>query len=105
MATTDFLVLYDGGSRTSAMLGNYCGDSTPPIHVSSSNEVLVNFHSDGSLTRAGFKIEYNPIGNKSIQNNTLFPNFFLSLLKLLVICHVVLFLSCLTFENSEVPYL
>ena len=119
MATTDFLVLYDGGSSTSAMLGNYCGDSIPPSHVSSSNEVLVNFQSDGSSTRAGFKMEYNPIGNKSIQNNTeyygeyfkelwehsLFPNVFLSLLKLLVICHVVLFLSCLTFENSEVPYL
>ena len=54
--------------------------------------------------------------NISIQNNTeyygeyfkkmleysLFPNVFI---KLLVICYVVLFLSCLTFENSEVPYL
>ena len=59
------MVLYDGSSSTSAMLGNYCGDSIPlPSHVSSSNEVLVHFdsyfQSHGSVTR--FKMEYNPIG-------------------------------------------
>ena len=43
-------------------MGKYCGDSIPPSHVSSSNEVLIQFKSDGSQTRAGFKMEYNPIG-------------------------------------------
>ena len=43
-------------------MGKYCGDSIPPSHVSLSNEVLIHFQSDGSATRAGFKMEYNPIG-------------------------------------------
>ena len=43
-------------------MGKYCGDSIPPSHVSSNNEVLIHFQSDGSATRAGFKMEYNPIG-------------------------------------------
>ena len=66
----DFLVMYDGGLSTSPMMGKYCGYSIPPSHISSSNEVLIQFQSDGSATRAGFKMEYHPIGNTSISNNT-----------------------------------
>ena len=67
----DSLTIYDGGSSTSLMMGMYCGDSIPPSYVSSSNEILIHFQSDGSETEAGFKIEYNPIGKtRSIQNNT-----------------------------------
>ena len=58
----DFLSIYDGDSSTSYMLGKYCGDSIPPSHVSSSNEVLIHFDSDTGETEAGFKMEYNPIG-------------------------------------------
>ena len=50
-------------------MGKYCGDSIPPSHVSSSNEILIQFQSDGSITYNGFKMEYNPTGNTSIQNN------------------------------------
>ena len=64
------MTIYDGGSSTSSMMGKYCGDSIPPSHVSSSNEVLIQFKSDGSETRAGFIMEYHPTGNTSIQNNT-----------------------------------
>jgi hypothetical protein len=54
------------------MMGKYCGDSIPPSQVSSSNDILIDFHSDGSATRAGFKIEYNPTGKQitSLQDNT-----------------------------------
>jgi hypothetical protein len=54
------------------MMGKYCGDSIPPSHVSSSNEVLIHFQSDGSVTKAGFKMEYSPTGkqNTLIKNNT-----------------------------------
>ena len=54
----------------------YCGDSIPPSHASSNNEVLINFHSDQGNsfgnTYGGFKMEYNPTGKQitSIQNNT-----------------------------------
>ena len=56
------MTIYDGASSTSSMIGKYCGDSIPPSHVSSSNEVLIQFQSDGSVTYNGFKIEYNPLG-------------------------------------------
>ena len=56
------------------MMGRYCGDSIPPSHLSSSNEILIHFQSDGSQTGTGFKMEYNPTGdeNASIQNHTKF---------------------------------
>ena len=66
------MTIYDGGSSSSPMMGKYCGNSIPPSHVSSSNEVLIQFKSDGSgFPTAGFKLEYNPLGkqNTSIQNN------------------------------------
>jgi hypothetical protein len=54
------------------MIGKYCGDSIPPSYVSSSNEILIHFQSDGSVIKNGFKMEYNPSGkqNISIQNKT-----------------------------------
>ena len=58
----DSLTIYDGDSSTSPVMGNYCGDSIPPSHVSSSNEILIQFQSDGSATYNGFKMEYNPLG-------------------------------------------
>ena len=61
----DSLTIYDGGSSTSSMMGNYCGDSIPPSQVSSINEILIHFHSDQNSEGAGFKMEYNPIGNTS----------------------------------------
>ena len=62
----DSLTIYDGHSSTSPVIGNYCGDSIPPSHVSSSNEVLIQFHSDMYTVGAGFKMEYNPTGNTAI---------------------------------------
>ena len=46
------------------MIGKYCGTSIPPSHASSSNDILIDFHSDGIETRPGFKIEYNPTGKQ-----------------------------------------
>ena len=65
------MTIYDGGSSTSSMMGKYCGDSTPPKHVSSSNEVSIQFQSDAYVTEAGFQMEYTPTGkqNTAIQNN------------------------------------
>ena len=57
-------------------MGTYCGDSIPPSHASSNNEVLIHFYSDDyNLIEArfnGFKLEYNPTGKQitTIQNNT-----------------------------------
>ena len=67
----DSLTIYDGDSSTSPIIGKYCGDSIPPSHISSSNEVLIRFQADSLYTAAGFQLEYNPTGkqNTTIQNH------------------------------------
>ena len=63
----DSLTIYNGGSSTSSMVGKYCGDSIPPNHDSSNNEVLIHFQSHGfGFGWVGFQLEYNPIGKKII---------------------------------------
>ena len=59
----DSLTIYDVGSST--VMGKYCGDSLPPSHVSSSNEILILFESDSYSTEAGFKMEYSPSGKQN----------------------------------------
>ena len=67
----DSLTIYDVGSGTLSMTGKYCGDSIPPSHVSSSNEILIHFEADNyNGNNYGFKMEYTQTGNTSIQNNT-----------------------------------
>ena len=56
----DSLTIYDGNSNASTSLGVYCGDSIPASHISSSNEMLIHFHTDNSVGKSGFRIEYNP---------------------------------------------
>ena len=51
-------------------MGIYCGDSIPPNHVSSSNEVLIHFYSNIHTTEAGFQMEYNPTGKQNTFQNT-----------------------------------
>jgi hypothetical protein len=52
--------MYDGGSMTALMIGEYC-DSTPPPprQISSSNQLFFNFKSNGFVTSSGFKFQYN----------------------------------------------
>ena len=70
------MIIYDGASSTSPMMGKYCGDSIPPSHVSSSNEILIHFVADGynylgNEYGMNIQMEYNPTSkrNASIQNN------------------------------------
>ena len=56
----DSLTIYDGDSSASPMLGEYCGTTIPPNHISSSNEMTIQFQTDGSVTKNGFMLEYNP---------------------------------------------
>jgi hypothetical protein len=69
---------YNGHENGFKMEYNPTGKQNTPIQnntkyhsqISASNKILIHFQSDGSATRAGFKMEYNPLGNTSIQNNT-----------------------------------
>jgi hypothetical protein len=55
--------MYDGGSMTSPLIGEYC-DSTPPAIITISNEIFVHFKTSPSLADSGFKIMYNPTSNQ-----------------------------------------
>ena len=56
----DSLTIYDGGSTTSPVLGQYCGYSVPPTQFSSTNELLFHFQTNYFDTANGFKLEYKP---------------------------------------------
>nr|XP_053655578.1 dorsal-ventral patterning tolloid-like protein 1 [Cherax quadricarinatus] len=55
----------------------YCGSVLPPAFASSGNQVLVKFHSDGSVVRRGFSLHYtsHPQGNgtSNITSVTVYP--------------------------------
>ena len=62
----DDLAIYDGGSMTSPMIGEYSMFSTPPDIISMSNEILINFLTNPfgpAFTDIGFKLMYNPTSN------------------------------------------
>ena len=63
------MIIYDGGSNTSPMLGiPYCGKSLPPSQISSSNQLFIHFHSDEFNTGTGFKLEYNASKNQGLED-------------------------------------
>ena len=63
----DSLIVYDGGSKAAPIIGEYCGDSIPPSHVSSSNRMLLFFQTGILYTYKGFQLEYQPYGNIPFQ--------------------------------------
>ena len=56
--SNDKLTIYDGGSKTSGIIGEYC-DSMPPFIITTSNEVFVRFYTSEVYTGTGFKMKYN----------------------------------------------
>ena len=68
----DLLTIYDGGTTQSGVLGEYCGYTLPPNLVSSTNMILIFFHSGGSIlyfTENEFKLEYNLKSNMTTDCN------------------------------------
>jgi hypothetical protein len=57
--------MYDGGSMTSPLIGEYCYYSTPPDIITASNEIFVHFLTGPSYTDIGFKLMYNPTSNQN----------------------------------------
>ena len=55
----DKLTMYDGGSMTSPIIGEYC-DSTPPDIITTGNEIFVHFLTNPTYADIGFKLMYNP---------------------------------------------
>ncbi|XP_053373742.1 deleted in malignant brain tumors 1 protein-like isoform X2 [Mercenaria mercenaria] len=69
----DYLDIYDGPSLTSPLIGRYCGDGIPSEQIrSTSNTMTINFVTDSSVTRAGFRAAYNTTYYKP--NYVCYPN-------------------------------
>lgn len=60
-AEGDTLYFYDGLNASAPLIGAYCGDTMPGIILSSGNKVFVEFHSNSTLTKGGWQIDYESI--------------------------------------------
>jgi len=61
LGNNDILRIYDGGTSSTPLLGEYTGDNVPGKINSSGNKLLIELESDGSGTGAGFYAEYRSI--------------------------------------------
>ncbi|KAI8501685.1 hypothetical protein Bbelb_209560 [Branchiostoma belcheri] len=55
----DYVRVVDGRGSASPMLGKFCGSTLPPTVRTVGNVMSVQFRSDGSGSRAGFKAKYS----------------------------------------------
>lgn len=58
----DFLPLYDGSEVTSPQVARLTGSSVPAPLLTPSNQLLVDFFSDYSITFTGFQAKLSPTG-------------------------------------------
>ncbi|KAJ1079977.1 hypothetical protein NDU88_000199 [Pleurodeles waltl] len=67
----DYVAVFNGGeSDDSRRIGKFCGDSSPNTVYSDSNELLVQFVSDLSVTGDGFTATYNVIEKSEIKEKS-----------------------------------
>ncbi|CAG0913992.1 unnamed protein product, partial [Notodromas monacha] len=59
--TYDHIAIYDGPDNLSFMLGRFCGSKIPHPIVASSNELYMEFKSDGSVERKGFLADHRTV--------------------------------------------
>ncbi|XP_069077862.1 astacin-like metalloendopeptidase isoform X2 [Pleurodeles waltl] len=60
--TSDYVTVYDGASRASPkLLHRACGSDPLPLLVASGTGMLVEFVSDGAVTRSGFNASYGSV--------------------------------------------
>uniref|UniRef100_A0A2C9KBX8 Metalloendopeptidase n=1 Tax=Biomphalaria glabrata TaxID=6526 RepID=A0A2C9KBX8_BIOGL len=57
----DNVVVFDGDSKNSATLGKYCGSTFPEQIISSGTTMLLQFNTDNSGQRKGFRAEHETI--------------------------------------------
>ena len=57
----DFLTIYDGNSSASILLANYTGSELPPVLVSSTSSLFLNFTTDNVVNKTGFNIIYRTL--------------------------------------------
>ena len=55
----DKVRVYNGGSSSSSLLGEFNGTSLPSAITSSNNALHIRFTTDGSVTKTGFAVSYH----------------------------------------------
>ncbi|XP_015790048.1 tolloid-like protein 1 [Tetranychus urticae] len=64
----DYVEIFDGYDTSSRLIGRYCGNTLPPEVLSTSEYLLVRFHSDDTQHNKGFSIVYHGLdGNEDGQ--------------------------------------
>ncbi|CAN7974750.1 unnamed protein product, partial [Ixodes persulcatus] len=57
----DFVKVFDGSDDSAPLLKTFCGDQLPGEITSSSDSLLLRFHTDGSVTYEGFLAFYSAV--------------------------------------------
>lgn len=57
----DHIVVYDGSTLEANTLGRFCGGKVPHPLIASSNQMFLNFKSDASVQRKGFKGSHSTV--------------------------------------------
>ncbi|KAK0420415.1 hypothetical protein QR680_014670 [Steinernema hermaphroditum] len=72
----DYVAIYDGSVATeNNKFGQFCGDKIPPVFVSTSQVVVVEFVTDDSVEQKGFVLEYRATA-PSGQRNRFSPSVY-----------------------------
>jgi len=57
--TYDHLEIYDGQNGRATSLGRFCGGKKPSPVISSGNTMFLQFSSDNSVQKRGFKVSHS----------------------------------------------
>ena len=60
----DYIKVYDGQDQAGELLGKYCGDTLPPVLQSSGDSIFIEFVSDESTVKEGFRLIWSLAGEK-----------------------------------------
>ncbi|GMR48509.1 hypothetical protein PMAYCL1PPCAC_18704 [Pristionchus mayeri] len=67
----DAISIQDGPEASRSSLGIFCGSLIPPSILSSSNQLILHFYSDTSVSRRGFLAEYESVcGGQLVADRT-----------------------------------
>ncbi|XP_071826204.1 cubilin-like isoform X2 [Apostichopus japonicus] len=68
----DYVEVYDNSTTTgNALLGRYCGTTSPPVLTSSGNVMTIVFHTDGSVAYDGFTSHYVALNSSTVCGGSL----------------------------------
>ncbi len=62
----DSLWIFDGPDSTFQLIGEFSGDSVPPLIIASGNSITLKFSSDNGITNSGWRAVYDTLPVSSI---------------------------------------